>query len=65
MDITSIASQATDLSQTNTAEVVGVTILKKAIDQESAGALALINALPQMPAAPLPPHLGQLVNTTA
>jgi len=65
MDITSIASLATDLAQTRTAEAVGVTVLRKAIDLESAGALALINALPQMPAAPLPPHVGQLVNTIA
>ena len=64
MDIISIASQATNRSQTNTAEAVGVIVLKKAIDQGSASALALIDAIPQIPAA-LPPHLGQLVNTTA
>lgn len=46
-----------------------VTMLKKAIDTETQGAMALINSLPQPPAAPstqgLPPNLGQNINTTA
>jgi hypothetical protein len=45
---------------------VGVAVLKKALDSESASALALINALPQPAAAAnLPPNLGQNVNTVA
>lgn len=49
-------------------DAVGLSVLKKAIDIEAQGAMALIAALPQPPqqsAANLPPHLGQNINTTA
>jgi hypothetical protein len=52
----------------NTSGDVGVAVLKKAIDIETQGSMALINALPQPPlpsAANLPPNLGQNINTTA
>ena len=65
MDITTIASLATDLAQTRAAQSAGVTILRKAMDLESAGALALISSISPTPTAALPPHLGQLVNTIA
>lgn len=43
-----------------------VTMLKKAIDTETQGAMQLINALPQAPSAQnLPANLGQNINTTA
>jgi hypothetical protein len=63
MDVTSIANLATDLALTKTAQSAGVTILKKAIDLESASALALIRYISAPPA--LPAHLGQLVSTIA
>lgn len=50
----------------NTSEMVGLTMFKKAIDTDARSALALINAIPKLPAAAnLPPNLGQNINTTA
>jgi len=52
----------------NPGDVVGLTVLKKAIDVEAQAAMALINAIPQPSqpsAANLPPNLGQNINTTA
>ena len=53
------------LAQTVTNDI-GVTVLKKSIDSEAQGAMALINAIPQpQPAPALPPNLGRHINTTA
>jgi hypothetical protein len=60
MDVTSIASLATNLSAAKTEQEVGIAVLKKAMDVESAGAIALINAIPS--AANLPANLGQNIN---
>jgi hypothetical protein len=60
MDVTSIASLATNLSAAKTEQQVGIAVLKKAMDVESAGAVALINAIPS--AANLPANLGQNIN---
>ncbi|HSB97275.1 MAG TPA: YjfB family protein [Spongiibacteraceae bacterium] len=60
MDVSSIASLATNLSETATNQSVGIAVLKKAMNIESAGALALINAIPS--AANLPANLGQNIN---
>ncbi len=47
-------------------DIVGMTMLKKSIDIEAQGAMALINAIPQpQSAAHLPSNLGQNINTTA
>lgn len=49
-------------------DTVGLAVLKKAINVEAQGAMALINAIPQPPqqsSANLPPNLGQNINTTA
>ena len=52
-------------------DAVGVSVLKKALDIQAQGAMALIAALPQPPqppqqsAANLPPNLGQNINITA
>lgn len=63
MDVSGIASLATNLSAARTDQQVGIAVMKKAMDIESAGATALIAALPQMPsAANLPPNLGQNIN---
>lgn len=64
MDITSSVTNA--LSGQAAGDAVGVTVLKKALDQETQNATALINALPQPPQAQnLPSHLGQNINTKA
>ncbi|MCB5183876.1 YjfB family protein [Methylobacillus gramineus] len=66
MDINAIANVATELSATKLQQEVGISVLKKALDISSSNALALLQALPQLPSAPnLPDHLGQNVNTTA
>lgn len=55
------------LAQTTSGDI-GIAVLKKAIDSEAQGAMALINAIPQPPqpsTANLPPNLGRNINTTA
>jgi len=64
MDISSIASLASSTASMTTGDAVGLSVLKKAMDIQAAGALALIQALPALPAPSLP-HLGQSINTTA
>lgn len=64
MDVTSIATLATNMSQERTTQDVGVAVLKKALDMQASNALALINALPPTPQN-LPPNLGQNVNVAA
>lgn len=49
----------------NATDVVGMSVLKKAIDIEAQSAMALINAIPQPQSTNLPPNLGQNINTTA
>lgn len=64
MDVNSIANLATNAAQSRASQVTGVAVLKKALDVQASGAMALINALP--PTTPnLPSHLGQNINTTA
>jgi hypothetical protein len=65
MEITSIASMAIDLEQTKTAQETGIAVMKKALAIQSSGALALLQALPPVNPANLPPHLGQHINTLA
>lgn len=60
--VTGIASLATGMAQDRLAQQVGLAVLRKALDVQAAGAMALLEALP--PPA-LPPHLGQHVNTVA
>jgi hypothetical protein len=60
MDVMSIASLATSLSSAKVDQEVGIAVLKKAMDVETAGATALINAIPS--AANLPANLGQNIN---
>lgn len=63
MDISNIANFATQVSQTKTGEAVELAVLKKAIDIQAEGAMALIEALPQpIAGGNLPANLGQNVN---
>lgn len=66
MDVTSIAATATAMTTLNQTNQVQLSVLKKAMQIEQQGAMALIAALPQpVQATNLPDHLGQNVNTTA
>lgn len=64
MDVSGIANLATAMSNTRTEQAIGIAVLKKAMDLNAAGALALIEAIPNTPQH-LPAHLGQHINTTA
>ncbi len=61
--VTGIASLATGLAQERLAQQVSMAVLKKALDVEAAGALALVQALP--PPVLLPAHLGQNIDAVA
>jgi hypothetical protein len=63
MDIGTIVSVATHATDTAIKRDVGILVLKKALEAESAGAMALIDAI--TPAANLSPHLGHTIDTTA
>ncbi|HET9644459.1 MAG TPA: YjfB family protein [Burkholderiaceae bacterium] len=67
MDITNSSSvnAATLAAQSGTADAVNILVLKKAIDTQAAGALALIGAVPQEPALATEGVLGRNVNTYA
>lgn len=66
MDVTGIANVATTMAETSTNQAVSIAVLKKAMDLSAAGALALIEAIPDNTSIQnLPSHLGQNINTTA
>ncbi len=66
MDVNSIASVATSMSQSATSDAVSIAVLKKALNAESSTATQLIDALPPVQSsANLPGHLGQNINTVA
>jgi hypothetical protein len=65
MEISSIANLATSMEAVRTDQEVGIAVLKKALDMQATSAAALLQALPPVQPANLPPHLGQKVNTTA
>jgi putative motility protein YjfB-like len=64
MDVTGIANLATSLSQAQTTNAIQVAVLKKALDAQEAGALALIQAIPEAPRSN-PPNLGNAVDVFA
>lgn len=64
MDAVSIATLASDMSQTRTQNAVQLAVLKKAIDIEAQGAMQLVQAAVQ--ATPTnPPNLGNSVDVFA
>jgi len=63
MNVGNIANLATAMAQERTDQAVGVAVLKKALDIQASGAMALIAAIPAPQS--LPPNLGQNVDTTA
>ena len=44
---------------------IGLAVLKKAMNVEAQGVVALINAIPQPSAANMPPNLGRNINVAA
>lgn len=65
MDVSNIPALSTAMSQTAVKQQVEISTLKKAMEIQEAGALALINAIPPVPSAGLPDGTGQIINTTA
>ncbi|MEN3294761.1 MAG: hypothetical protein V7642_4014 [Burkholderiales bacterium] len=65
MEINGIVNLSTAMETTRTGQAVSIAVLKKALDTQATSAAALIQALPPVQPASLPPHLGQNVNTTA
>lgn len=67
MDITNSlsVSAATVAAQGDSADAVNMLVLKKAMNTQAAGALTLINAIPQQPALATEGTLGRNVNAYA
>lgn len=63
MDSNSIIELATSMQQTRLANDVQLSVLKKAIDVQSQGAMQLLEAAVQVTANP--PHLGNQVDVVA
>ncbi|MBS1141524.1 MAG: hypothetical protein H6R13_2977 [Proteobacteria bacterium] len=63
MDIASVSSLSTALSQAKSGDAVGTLMLKKAIDIQEQSALQLLQALPQV--ASNPPNLGNSIDVKA
>ena len=60
MDVSSIGSLSTALSQAQTGDAVSTLVLKKAMQIQEQNALPLLQALPQVPNNK--PNLGNTVN---
>lgn len=66
MDASSIAKLASSIADTGNRQEVGIAVLKRAQQIESAVATQMIDALQSAaPAQNLPAHLGKNINTTA
>lgn len=65
MDVQNIAQLVTSLATTTTNQAIGIAVLKKAMDVQASSAAAMLEALPPVSGANLPPHLGQNIDTTA
>lgn len=63
MDVGSISSLSTALSQARTGDAVAVLVMKKAMDVQAQSALQLLQALPQP--ASNPANLGNSVDVRA
>ncbi|MCM1129135.1 MAG: YjfB family protein [Oxalobacter formigenes] len=62
MSVSGIASLSTEMATERTREAVDVAVLKKSMDLQADTAMALIEAMPALPANP---NIGRNVNTTA
>ena len=63
MDTSAIATAASALQAQRVGDAVGISVLRKALDTQAAGALALVQALPQPVAlSALPANVGRNIN---
>ncbi|MBT9596688.1 MAG: YjfB family protein [Vitreoscilla sp.] len=60
-----VSAATSAASQGPTGDAVNLLVLRKALDTQAAGALALINAIPPQPALATSGSLGTQVNTYA
>lgn len=65
MNVTNIPSIPTSIAAVNTQDEVSIAVLRKALDMQANSAANLLEAIPSVGSANLPPHLGQNINTTA
>lgn len=67
MNVNSVGTVSSAISQASTGDAVAITVLKKSLDIQAQSALQLLQALPQPAAANTvnPPNLGNRVNTFA
>lgn len=65
MDVSSIASFSTAMSETQTRAAVQTSVLKKSIDIQEQSAMALIQGAMQVGQTVNPPNLGNRVDTFA
>lgn len=65
MDTSGISSAVSANSQTKLGDAVGIAVLKKALDIEASGAMALIKSIPAAPNNASPDHLGQKIDVSA
>ncbi|GAB3393326.1 YjfB family protein [Massilia agri] len=65
MDVSSIAKLSTSIAETGQRQEVNLAVLKKAQQIQASTATQLLDALPAVQQANLPPHLGNKINTTA
>jgi hypothetical protein len=64
MNVNSVGTVSSAISQASTGDAVAITVLKKSLDIQAQSALQLLQALPQ-PTTVNPPNLGNRVNTFA
>ncbi|MEH2921109.1 YjfB family protein [Samsonia erythrinae] len=62
MDVSQIASLATDLSNLRTSNEANTLVMKKSLDNQEALISGILQALPPLPANP---SIGRNINTTA
>ena len=66
MDVTSIAKLSTSMAETGNRQEVGIAVMKRAMDIQTASAAQMIQALEAVPQPQnLPAHLGNTINTKA
>ncbi|MEN0107456.1 MAG: YjfB family protein [Pseudomonas sp.] len=66
MDISNVASAVSNAKSAKLASDVSITMLNKALDIQESGAMALIEAIPDLSAIPSnPPNLGNTIDVMA
>ena len=65
MDVSSIGSLSSALSQAKTGDAVNTLVLKKAMDIQAQSAMQLLAALPPIAGSGNPPNLGNSIDVKA